>query len=99
MNEKQQRLKIYKKALLHYRLSFWIWPLRLVFLTDMGFCLYLTQRDIVFITGRSRLKDYPELLMQRKSNAWKGNIAFWWNPNRMWPRIQALKRAIKLCEE
>lgn len=99
MNEKQQRLKIYKKALLHYRLSFWIWFMRHTLHTDYGFCTYLHHNHPIFhinenwhCEGRILLM---ELLKQKPSNP---HSIWWWHPNRMWPRIQALKKAIKLCK-
>jgi hypothetical protein len=41
----------------------------------------------------------PELYAQKPKNCYKPNPDFWWKPGLKEPRIEALKKAIELCEK
>lgn len=93
---KQEQLKIYEKALLHYQISniFIIGFIFRVLLLDAeinrGFCLYFNDYSLRI--------DYP-ILYSLKPNITYNNSEYWFKPGKLAPRIECLKKAIKLCKE
>jgi hypothetical protein len=94
----QQELKIYKKALFHYRLSLCI-PLIKYFLgTYHGFCLYFIYHynDIDLFDKCSQLLHQKPSLGGRINDMEEDK--YWFPPGYLKPRINCLKQAIKNCE-
>lgn len=93
------RLIFYKKALKDYRYSFWFPFLKGIYGTIEGFCKYLDLGNNGDYTNYEIDEfDFPELYIQMPEVGYDGapkGYGYWWEPGRCWPRIQALKKAIK----
>jgi hypothetical protein len=93
---KQKQLKIYKKALLHYQISsiFIIGFIFKALLLDAdisrGFCLYFNDYYLQ--------NNLPILYSLKPTNTYC-NSEYWFKPGKLAPRIECLKKAIKLCKE
>ncbi len=91
---KEQRLKIYKKALFHYRLTEKLPFLSWFFNTSEGFCWYVRK-----INSYLFLWDLEELYNVMPNYRYVHNMAFWFKPGDKAPRIELLIKAISKCKE
>lgn len=93
---KQKQLKAYKKALLHYQISsiFIIGFIFRALLLDanisFGFCFYF---DNCYLEN-----DLPILYSLKPTTSYY-NSEYWFKPGDLAPRIECLKKAIKLCKD
>lgn len=88
---KQEQLKIYKKALFHYIVSFMFPFLEHLLKTHDGFCIYFVGKqktEICFLKELKNLK--PEKTY---------NSVYWFRYGRKLPRIKLLIQAIKNCKK
>jgi hypothetical protein len=92
MNTIEERLRFYKKMLLHYSISLFIpFSFRSTEVKS-GFCFYINQKtDFEY-----SVSSFPELFSLRK--VWSGDEEYWFKPGKLWPRIQCLRKAIGLCK-
>lgn len=87
--EKEERLKLYKKMLRDYRLSFFF-PKRW-YKTESGFCYNLTRYSV-------SLEDLSELISTKPDKNYNGGC-MWFKSGKLRPRIKCLKKAIKMIKE
>lgn len=91
METKEQRLKEYKKALFWFTISRYL-PISLLCGTSHGFCLYFKQwSDDLGIF-------YPELYSLMPNKRCKEDESYWFKPGHKKPRIELLRKAIKMIE-
>ena len=90
------RLKEYKKALFHYRLTRIFPILSTLFDTDYGFCYYFQILSDDNFTNKNLKEKYPELYEQRPG--YGDRHGYWFEKGLKKPRIECLKKAIKLCK-
>ena len=90
---KQEQLKAYKKALLHYQVSniFIIGFIfkHLIFNTQFGFCFYFDNYNFI--------DKFPILYSLKPNTVYKDGL-HWFKKGDLTPRIECLKKAIKLCK-
>lgn len=86
---KKERLKLYRDALWDYRKAYLFFNKHCK--TESGFCYYFMSKEI-------RLIDLDELMLQRPKGI-LSNSSLWFDGGNLSPRIECLKKAIKLCKE
>ena len=79
----------YRKALLCYYLSY-IPGFSFLLDTDYGFCLFFSKTNIYL--------ELPKLYKQKPDNNYEFGV-YWFKPGKLAPRIECLKKAIKLCKD
>lgn len=87
---KEQQLKLYKKALWHYRLA--NLPIignyfKRLLRCEFGFCYYFADYSL-----------YDDLTILYKTIPKKTYNRYWFKEGHIPPRIECLKKAIKLCK-
>lgn len=92
----QQELKIYKKALFHYRLSYLGIFFQLMFSTYSGFCSYFRKGYDISLYDLNQLVNQKPSLGERINDMVETH--FWFPQGHLRPRINCLKQAIKKCE-
>jgi hypothetical protein len=89
MYTKQERLQVYKEALKDYTASLKKEKIS----TSRGFCYY-------FNSNEKSLENFPELMAQEPTEIFMDvGTEYWFKPGLLEPRIECIKKAIKLCKE
>ncbi|MCK9429603.1 MAG: hypothetical protein M0R17_06325 [Candidatus Omnitrophica bacterium] len=98
---KQERLKIYKKALHDYRISLFFPFKKIKLHTNKGLCAYFFYNNYMNVPDNLEIT-FPELYEFRPCNftyIWLVDIDYWFSKGKIIPRIKVLKATIKLTKK
>lgn len=97
---KKQRLSILRKVLRRYFICLIFPRYKEKFRVDTGLCDALDNVYNNFGDDVRRIIElkYPELYIQKPSSELMYDLAFWYKPGKLRPRIKCLRRAIKLLK-